>query len=500
MTKRDASLFYIFTAIACVTCLALHYGWLNDDALNYLTLADHLSQHKGFSLRPSWGDPYWAVFPAGYPLVIAAFKTLLGCDAFTASKIANGCLLAASILLSARWLKLPVLLTGAFFFSATLLEIASYSWSENLFIFAHILALASLAKYLESGRIAALLFYTAGLLLAASSRYIGGFMLAGYLALLVLAFTRYPHRRVIAAAVATLFCAAAFAAYLYINDKLTGFPTGMQRVPAPEPMDLLVSQFAKQLISCLWMLFIPFLMLRYNPLHLTRIRLREYPRAWPPVLLGILYLLILFVLRSTSRFEQFSFRLMAPGAVLIGLGLLHIAHGKWNMGRWRQGGGLYALALLGFLVNLAIVYQDFLFHPGLIGTESMDKGQQNYERRYGSLPDGTVIIASGYDNPTVSWHVISPVFSSDRILYALIDDSALTYPDYRAYLARLRYKEKPPVKYLFDFTEFGSIKSLNTVFLREKTNPVLAEWITRHFSPGVFVECQDCNAFSSGTP
>jgi len=495
----DRTAFFLSSAIiALVVLLALHFGWLNDDALNYLTLADHLTQHQGFSLRPSWGDHYWAVFPGGYPLVIASLKLILSCTAFTASKIANGFFLIGSILIAARWLGIPLLIAAALFLSADMLEIASYSWSENAFIFAQIASLAALMSYLESGKSTALFSYVAALLLAISSRYIGGFMLAGYVLLQAWFFTinAYRRQRLTATLAITFTGAVLFALYLYANIRLTGYPTGMARLPAQESLLTLALQFITQLFFSLWLLVPPLLLLFLGGARPSRVHIRNHPKALPPLLFGLFYLGLLFILRSYSYFEPFSSRLLTPGTVLVYLGLLRVACEAWLPQKPKIAKWHYTVFLAAAFLNLTIAYQDLLKHPLWIAESSMEKAEQRFHTCYDPLPDGSVLIAAGvgYNDPTVSWNVISPIFSSDRIFYALIDNEEMTEQAFRVYLLHLRYKEKKPTGYWFDFSGFANAQALHTALAQSPVNPALAVWIESHFKPRSIVPCHECSS------
>lgn len=485
-----ADVLLVFLLLAITAILAGHYGWLNDDALNYVSLGEHISQWQHIALRPDWGDKYWAVFPLGYPAVIALFNVVLG-DAFIAAKFANFCLIFASVLIATHWLKLPLLIVAPLFMGATMLEILSYSWSENLFIFAHILALAALSAYLKQGTKTALFCYVAGLLLVASSRYIGGFTLLGYLLVLAAGLGHEKSTRLFAAAIATGLCGLVFGGYLYFNLKHTGFVTGMERIPAPESVAELFQQFGMQLLVGTALL-VPSLMVLFScRARPAAFDWHRYKPAFAPVIIAVFYLVVLFVLRSNSRFEQFSGRLLAPGLILLWLGFLHIVWEAWRP-RYEPGALARNILLITFIVNMLVLYRDFIPNPELARSQSAANGLAKYEEKYGELPDGTVIISAGYDDPTVSWKMLSPIFSEGRVIYLVATNYTLPLAEYKAYLSRLRYKEKLPTRYVFDFTEFASIGSFEMMLKRQNTDNEVANWIKSYFSPHSWVECSDC--------
>jgi len=481
---------FVLLAIATVAFGGWHYGWLNDDALNYLILADRISLGHLPSLRPSWGDHYWAVFPAGYPTVIAAFS-LLTQDAFTASKIANAVLMAGSIALTRYWLKLPLLVVASLFFCLPLLQILSFSWSENAFIFAQMLALCSLGRYLETGTKAWLAPFGLGLLLLLSSRYIGGFALAGYGLALAALWWSQPRKRLVAAAGVIKLAILAFGAYVLFNIQQTGFPTGMGRAPAPESLRVLITHFARELAYSVWMLIPPLALLWLTRATGTRPSWRFCREEKLLFIVGTTYLAILFALRSTSRFEQFSGRLLCPGMILIWLGVLHHCFGVWQESGRHRAAAL-VLAALFFIGNTALLYRDFFYEPELATTHSAQRGLEKYEEKYGHMPDGTVIISGGYLDPSMSWSFISPIFSDDRIFYVVADNFPLSLEEYRGYISRLRYKGQPVPLYLFDYSEFDTVQSLSKMLEKRRVDPGLAAWIKSHFKPRSFVECREC--------
>lgn len=485
-----ADLLLIACLLAALCALAWHYGWLNDDALNYLSLGARIADGEHIGLRPSWGDKYWAVFPVGYPAIIGLFAQFLP-DAFTASKVANATLTFGSILIAAHWLRLPLLVVAPLFFGATMLEIISYSWSENLFIFAHILALAALDAYMRRGTKTALFLFVVGLLLASSSRYIGGFTLLGYLPILTLYLTAQTRPRVLAAGMATGLVGLCFGGYLYFNLLHTGFPTGMQRMPAPESLLELAARFGTQFLIGSALLVPPILVMLTSRARPARFDWLRYRQALPPFFLGVFYLGVLFVLRSHSRFEDFSGRLLSPGLVLLWLSFLHMA---WDAWRPRLAPAALArhILILTFAINLAVIYHEMLAKPSLITSQSADRAFAAYDRHYEGLPDGTVIISAGYNNPQVGWKVLSPIFGSDRLMYLVNDNYPLPLAEYQAYLGKLRYKDGPPTRYVFDFTEFSSLAEFERMLARRSGNPEVAEWIKSYFSPNSWVECTQC--------
>ncbi|NBX03712.1 MAG: hypothetical protein EBR02_06605, partial [Alphaproteobacteria bacterium] len=458
-----------------------------------LTLANHLSQGKGATIRPEWGDHYWAVFPFGYPSIIMAFKWLTG-DVYSASKIANGLMLLGTILLYARWLRLPVLVCSALFLSLWGLEIASFTWSENAFFFAHALALSCLGLYFETGKKSILLGFFAGLVLAATTRYIGGFLLAGYGLALLLCWFSVPRVRWFSAGFVLALAGAVFAAYVLYNIQMTGYPTGMGRDRAPETLPFLLTQFSGKMFQSLWVVLPPLLLLWFGR---GRGGIINWHASTPIRLLlavGISYLVILLALRLNSRFEQFSGRMLSPGILLIGLALLKTAYDTWqaNPARATRIRALWALL---FVMNVGLLYEDLRNDPFPVSYHSYQQGMERYQERYGKLADGTVIITGGYHNGTVSWNFVSPVQGDPRLFYVLYANIPLPLQEYKDFLATRRYLGKPPPAYVFDFTEFDTIQSFDAMIKKRNVDPALAQWMRKNFKAKSLVPCRDCSSF-----
>ena len=439
------------------------------------------------AIRPSWGDTYWAVFPAGYPAAIAFFQLFFG-DALIASKLLNGCLLLGTIVLYTRWLRLPMLPVAALFFCAWMVEIATYSWSENLFIFAMALSVSSLARYLQTGRSHRLWLYGLGLLLLVFSRYMGGMLLATYLLALALYLRRSHSRHVLAIFGMTALVGLLFGGYLYFNLQTTGYPTGMYRSAAPESFVFLSAQFAGQLLLGLGMMLPAVLLLCTGGRQENKRALPEQAKLL--LLMGGAYLALLFALRMQMHFEQFTGRMLWPGVLLLGLALLKTAAQNWPKAEQKNGLLRVGFVLLA-LVNMGVLYMDIFTHPE-IRQDSRHKALSRYEHKYGALPDGTIIISAGYINPTIGWHMLSPLLGSDRLFYAVRDNYDQPLAQYQHYLFHLRYHKQPPAQYVFDFTEFPSTEKFDSFVAARRIDPAFAKWLRGYFQPARFVVCEDC--------
>jgi hypothetical protein len=488
MTKIGHALVLLFP-IALSVYGAQFFGWLNDDALNYLRLAEHVAAGKGLSIRPSWSEhSYWAVFPAGYPLFIAFFNLFVG-DVLLASKLLNGVLLLSSIWLAARAMRLPILLVASLFFTSWIFEIVSYSWSENLFIFALMLSLYCLLRYLEQGGRLLLTGFALGMILMFSARYIGGFSLAAFACVIWGYQGHYKQKRLLRAAIVMFGCILLFIGYLLLNQHLTGHMTGLERRAPSESPIWLIAQFFRMVFYSLSMLLPSLWLLALYGAQPKRVKLYDYPRAWAPIVMGMGYLAILQVLRLTSHFEQPSGRLMTPAMLLVWLGVLHLCWHGWEHKLRARWAALLLLATA--TLNLAYLYKDVIFDPYIPTLQNRKVGMIKFQRHYGMVQDGSVIISAAYLNPNVSWHMIGPHISSDNIFYALIEGDP-SPEDMQGWLSRLRYKGKPPVQYWFDFRDFATIDSFTREVSKRRLNKPLVDWMLAHFKPRSLVPCNTC--------
>ncbi len=486
---RGSTLLALFLPIVLLVYGAQFFGWLNDDALNYLRLAEHVAAGKGLSIRPSWSEhSYWAVFPAGYPLAIALFNLFIP-DILLASKLLNGVLLLASIGLAARAMRLPILLVASLFFTGWVFEIVSYSWSENLFIFALMLSLYCLLRYLEQGGRLILAGFALGIILMFTARYIGGFTLAAF-ALVIWGYQgHFMQPRLFRAAAIMFGCVGLFIAYLLFNYYFTGHMTGLDRIAPSESPLWIVAQFFRMVFYSLFMLLPPLWLLALYGTTPKPLKLYDYPLAWAPILIGMGYLAILQLLRLTSHFEQPSGRLMTPAMLLIWLGVLHFFWHGWEHKTRAPFAALLVLATAS--LNIAYLYKDVIFNPYIPTLQNRAVGMIKFKRNYGMVQDGSVIISAAYINPNISWRMIGPHISSDNIFYALIEGSP-PLDELQGWLSGLRYNGKPPTQYWFDFRDFASIDSFKREASKRKLNRLLVDWMVAHFKPRSLVLCKAC--------
>lgn len=342
------------------------------DSGYYLQSAANLLAGRGYVVAD---DGHWVwngTFPPGYPALIVLFSRLTGLPVLWASKIVNG----GAVLLSAGlWLRrigperaiwlLSVWWTGGF------LRILAYTWSETLFLVFLAEWAWGLNGFLQTPTprwTIRLVLLSLGLFLV---RYVGGYVV-GFMLLLSAAVHLIPThvqsllRVGIRSGTAGSLLGvsgvvlAGMGAYGWLNYQLTGSVYGGARLLPTESAGWLITLFARSIGNEL-LLIRDFLPSGTNELAWVGVaiqtiwlwlmsrqfrHLSSKPALQPPappsstvslirlfVLVGGLYVLVLFGLRLLSPFNGPDARLMAPATFcILTAGLLRIgmADGAWQ--------------------------------------------------------------------------------------------------------------------------------------------------------------------------
>ena len=117
--------------------------------------------------------------------------------------------------------------------------------------------------------------------------------------------------------VSMLIALLAFLAYLAMNYYVLGFATGMPRIPAPEDSLTLLFQFAKTNILCFACAVVPIL------LTIWLLQMDPWLDRWVQfvMLCGLAYLGLMAIVRFRFHIEDFDWRLLGPGWVMLAAGL-----------------------------------------------------------------------------------------------------------------------------------------------------------------------------------
>lgn len=341
------------------------FGQLGSDSCGYLQLAQQLVDGKGFRL-PALGKPdqWFAVWPVGYPVLIALVAKATGLTVVLASKVANVVLAGVNLWMLRCLLGDAFKPWGALLLLAPMIEISSYTWSEVPFITGLLWLGVALQRFLLQDR--AMPLHAASMALAVVfmflSRYIGAFggIVIGLVAMWAL--WRRDWRRMAWSVAAATLVTGFVLAYLAHNRAEVGLSTGMPRVPAPESLGALawmtVKAYAKHLdvLVAVFDVDTPFgqawvglttLALAMAALYVwlgrnatgaarTPGAAASVPtRAWVSLaVIGVLYWGAITTMRWLTHFDRLSLRLLFPGTLLVMLALVLLVH--------RRGGAIQA--------------------------------------------------------------------------------------------------------------------------------------------------------------
>lgn len=400
------------SSLVLVRAVLANDGYLSPDSMNYLALANNLNQGHGLNIantgRLPAGPAYFATWPVGYPFVIHLVSQLFGLSLFLASKIGNAIILLLSAVMLAKAFghNGPVIaLTLAF---APCLEIFSYTWSEVPFVFLLLSAAILLAGLIVKGgeRGAVRPFILAGCCLGLFlSRYVGAFAIS----LIGIAALLAALRRAFAIALldVILLVAVSVLVWLYLrhNVALTGYGTGMPRVP---PTDSLSARFA-MLARALWSeALLPIVefdpsdrlawliaLVQFGGLAALAIRVRSHYRhplrairvddlAIAFFIVASLYLAAIITLRWLNQFDPYNFRLLGPGTLLINVAILRVALVSWPAATRAITTFTAAMAIVS--LGLAITQIALLPGPNYFATV------RSVEKRYTDLPAGAIVV------------------------------------------------------------------------------------------------------------
>jgi len=327
-------------------------GYLSPDSTNYLALAQSLLDGKGLYTSSSGSNSqdlnYFAIWPAGYPMLIAFFSKLTGLSVFWASKLTNIILIFGILAIFFKFFGKFAYAYGFILLFGSYIEIYSFTWSEAPFIFGLVFFATAISKLIQnqSSKTSKWFPYFIGICLASLalffSRYVGIFS-TGIIGILSLYFILKRKFKIGSALIVSLiFNGIVVFGYLYNNINKTGYYTGIPRIPAPETnfeltyslFKSFVSEFVFPLAS-LGALGIKLLVLALLcqiiilTVWFARSSVKDYfkNRKFDTICMtffgvGVIYLIMIITMRWLVHFDGFSYRLIAPGTLLIFIGFL----------------------------------------------------------------------------------------------------------------------------------------------------------------------------------
>lgn len=370
--------YYVFglllVSLGAISFVAMKVGFLSPDSWNYLRLAESLSSGLGCSVR----EEYFAVFPCGYPALISFISWVTGFELFTASKILNFLALSLSglfIFLGSRNLILSFLIVV----NPITLAIGHYTWSENIFLLAVSLVFyASTKAFNGSGHRSIALPILVGLIVGVSSRYFfGPYALLMFLSIWLVygssvAKKVFPY---------FVFSGFLFIGYYLFNEYLTGYGSGMPRIPAPESLLLLFAFFLKYSVKQVIISFLAVAPIIFYALWLILSESKngvgiagcladEGKKKSKPIRLiiffGFSYLVLAFLIRLYSQFDVYGYRTVGYGFVFLIGGLVSYFIGFFRI----PVGKLYVIAFFCASITSVILSQRGVYFELLSGSTS----------------------------------------------------------------------------------------------------------------------------------
>ena len=354
--QKQPILLSILTAISLYIFVhAYFFGYfISWDSTHYLRAAQSIVNGGGMFTHPSWshfyGEGYFAIWPIGYPLLIALVSFLTRTEVYLASVILAVLLVWAIGLLFAKYFGQKAWLYSLVMLNVGFLRIFYFTWSETVYIFALILLSFTVANILLSKAVGkrnfVLLTFSAILLFL--SRYVGAFSIGvigllwlfyGYLSLKTK--DRVAKGKLLFSTISGIFSACFMLGYLLLNRHMTGFITGSPNHPRDPFGETLLNLYEASLIEVEYVfahffnisplgLSLPILILAFSFVCYALFRHRQQIKAYHPdiivplafLAIGSISWLSIVAMRFLSRFDPFNFRLLGPSTIVLCIGIL----------------------------------------------------------------------------------------------------------------------------------------------------------------------------------
>lgn len=378
--KIDYKLLIIFIAIAIqiiVMSYSDHKGGLTADSKNYLNLAQNILDGNGFFVKDLYsptGRSYFAVWPVGYSVMVAAVASVIPVDLVLASKFLNILLIGIILYIFGKIFGKEAYVFGSLFLLDSVMRLTHRTWVQTPFITGFILLSISLFYFYhnrESLRwIAAIIF--SGIFLFVN-RYVGVVCLIPIGILGCYLFYKKDYRAFLCLVLGGFLILGFAILYLYVNYHYTGHLTGMERIDNPEDFGWMVKRYlSRQLeefkIPIIASVF-SFLALKYLKIKPKKSKkiYRSAGKLWPFFLfVGLSYLLFMIPLRFSIRFDDFGARMLAPATILFMIALLDYLHAN------SRYYAIFKKSLLGVLI-ISFIYV-VVFKPA----QTRYKGELSY--------------------------------------------------------------------------------------------------------------------------
>ena len=250
--KIQVLLFFVFISFVILfrsNVDKLHY--CTPDSRHYLDVSRSILEGKGANAPiiseadsiknnladPNWNYPkdypnsYFATWPLAYPIAISTIAYISNTSALWGSKICNIILLALSFylifILFGNSYTLPIFYFGSY----SMLEICTYTWSENLFIPLFLLFIIALKRIneLHKSSLGTITILTFSLICLSLTRYASIIYYVSATIIMIYFASKSQFQKSKIILISLIISSLLLLGYLYLNYTQTGYLTGIPR-------------------------------------------------------------------------------------------------------------------------------------------------------------------------------------------------------------------------------------------------------------------------------
>ena len=362
------------------------------DSVNYMRLAENIKAGNWMNQHGLAGrDGWFAVWPVGYPALLAAFSGIFRLEPYWASKVLS--VICCVVLLALFWRcarrQFPIL--ALMLVNLAYLKISRGSLSEQPFIVLMACLGFAVDRIIQSdgarigrdgvGRIALLALTFIGLFLL---RYVGAVapVWAGVAVAVTALANRREHglgiviRRLSEVAIAATVAWTVEGCYLLMNKVMCGCVSGYERPVAPESAPELVKMTLSaefhELQAYGVCLFLGFLLVALYKMHVAKPTQEDAPEStsgscpagWGFIAIGVMFHATMIVMRCRHFFNPLGFRLLYPGTFLVAIGCILIVSQRLKIDWMSMLGALPKRVMACFCIGMAL-FGTWLLHGEL---------------------------------------------------------------------------------------------------------------------------------------
>ena len=374
---------FLFVGISLTLLLRIKVEsttYTSPDSHIYLRVADNLREGKGlifpgaYPFDETTKEVYFAMWPAGYPVIIALVSHFTNTSGLVASKLINIFFLGLIFYLLWVWKKDYAWFPALYFCSFGMLEVFSYTWTEGPFLF-FILLLCNLISNALKREFNHFLFLKLGICLTILFllRYAG--LVYFFFAALVLVYFLVEREKVLTMHffLALLLSGIVVLTYFFVNFQETAYYTGGNRFTNDITLSEFILLFLQGLLNEFFIirnyyftgytdyLFLFFLLVELALLFFLFFKRHQFKKIFadwrnPSAVVfstGIFYLPMIVLLSYLLYFDKFNYRILAPFSMPVFVGLLLAFTNKENRSYFKAVSPFVAgFMILSLLMNL----------------------------------------------------------------------------------------------------------------------------------------------------